>query len=157
MPKNRNEYNREWYKKNKEHRLEMFKIYGKRWRDKNKESLSEKAKKRYVLDRERIMSVKKDYSMTDKGKEAHREESMRYYNKPENRIKRYAQKTLNNAVKFGKIKKLACSVCGNIKSHGHHKDYSRPLEVIWLCSQHHKDVHKEIENGHELSATTRQA
>ncbi|QMV32651.1 hypothetical protein F1_00023 [Ralstonia phage Heva] len=24
----------------------------------------------------------------------------------------------------------------------HHPDYSRPLDVVWLCDHHHKETHK---------------
>ena len=38
-----------------------------------------------------------------------------------------------------------CSVkdCNIIKTHRHHPDYSKPLEIIYLCPQHHKDVHNK--------------
>ena len=49
-----------------------------------------------------------------------------------------------NAIKSGKLVKQPCSVCGNEKSEAHHEDYSKPLDVWWLCSQHHKDRHKEL-------------
>lgn len=28
--------------------------------------------------------------------------------------------------------------------HGHHGDYSRPVDVEWLCALHHREVHSEI-------------
>lgn len=49
---------------------------------------------------------------------------------------------VNNAVVRGKLVKLACEVCGNTKSEAHHADYSKPLDVMWLCRKHHKDVHR---------------
>ncbi len=49
---------------------------------------------------------------------------------------------LRHAVKIGKIKKLPCDVCGDKKSQAHHPDYTKPLEVIWLCSLHHGEIHR---------------
>lgn len=34
------------------------------------------------------------------------------------------------------------SYCGDINSHAHHKDYFKPLDVIWLCVEHHKFLHR---------------
>ena len=57
------------------------------------------------------------------------------------RIKYLAQCILQTAVKRGKIKRLPCIVCNNIKSEAHHYDYNKPLDVIWLCDKHHKEKH----------------
>jgi hypothetical protein len=32
-------------------------------------------------------------------------------------------------------------VCGNAATHAHHDDYSKPLEVRWLCRAHHSEHH----------------
>jgi len=56
--------------------------------------------------------------------------------------KRAAHIALNNAVHAGKIEKGPCSVCGKTgRIHGHHRDYSKPLEVVWLCALHHRQIH----------------
>jgi FtsZ-interacting cell division protein YlmF len=35
-----------------------------------------------------------------------------------------------------------CCNCGTVTLiHGHHEDYSKPLEVIWLCSSCHELLH----------------
>ena len=57
-------------------------------------------------------------------------------------LKRRAGYLMHNAVNRGKLQKLACEVCGDQKSEGHHEDYAKPLEVTWLCRKHHKDVHR---------------
>ncbi len=35
-----------------------------------------------------------------------------------------------------------CEVCGDPKTDGHHEDYSRPLEVRWLCRLCHARAHR---------------
>jgi len=51
-----------------------------------------------------------------------------------------ATTTLGNAVRDGRVTPQPCWVCGK-KAQAHHPDYSRPLDVVWLCSGHHKQTH----------------
>jgi hypothetical protein len=54
-----------------------------------------------------------------------------------------AHTALGNAVRDKKIIRMPCEVCGNKRSHAHHDDYSKPLEVSWLCALHHHRLHAE--------------
>lgn len=59
-------------------------------------------------------------------------------------IKRKARLFVNTAVQKGwMVKPEICSECkkGGI-IHGHHPDYSKPLQVIWCCPK----CHKKLEN-----------
>ena len=39
-----------------------------------------------------------------------------------------------------------CEVCGAVENvDGHHDDYTRPLEVRWLCRKHHRAFHAQSE------------
>ena len=55
-----------------------------------------------------------------------------------------AQILLGNAVRAGKLKRPnKCSRCGRkTKIMGHHIDYFKPLDVIWVCQPCHKVLHK---------------
>ena len=57
------------------------------------------------------------------------------------KVRRIAQAHIQNALKTGKIKKKPCKYCGNPKSEAHHQDYSKTLEVLWLCRKHHRRMH----------------
>lgn len=52
-----------------------------------------------------------------------------------------AQNAINNAIRDGKLKKEPCLFCGEVRVHGHHRDYSTPLEVVWLCAKCHHRLH----------------
>lgn len=55
-----------------------------------------------------------------------------------------ARKALWNALKRGEIVREPCEVCGATTVDGHHEDYSKPLEVRWLCRTHHMKIHRRI-------------
>jgi len=59
--------------------------------------------------------------------------------------KKAANTILNNAVRDGRIKKPnCCTICGaSGRIHGHHEDYTKPLDVIWCCAHCHRQFHKE--------------
>ena len=55
----------------------------------------------------------------------------------------FAHNELNKALKRGDIVKPdKCIGCLEVsRLHGHHDDYSKPLDVLWMCIQHHRDLH----------------
>jgi hypothetical protein len=55
-----------------------------------------------------------------------------------------AVQALNVSVRTGKIAPLPCLVCGE-KAEAHHPDYSRPLDVVWLCPSHHREAHALVQ------------
>lgn len=57
------------------------------------------------------------------------------------------------AVKNNIIPKLPCERCGEAKSQAHHEDYSKPLEVIWLCQTHHAERHRELRDMPVVNST----
>lgn len=54
-----------------------------------------------------------------------------------------ARKAVYYAVKVGKLKKpTCCSECGRTaRIYGHHEDYDKQLDVIWLCARCHQFKH----------------
>ena len=53
-----------------------------------------------------------------------------------------AQRLIFSALRNKTLKKLPCEKCGCEKSEAHHEDYSKPLEVNWLCKKHHGEADK---------------
>ena len=54
---------------------------------------------------------------------------------------------VNMALRSRKLKKSPCSRCGSmIRIEAHHKDYSKPLDVIWLCRKCHALRHRKKQN-----------
>ena len=53
--------------------------------------------------------------------------------------------TVRMALYHGKIKRTGCIICGE-KAQAHHENYSKPLEVMWLCQAHHAEHHMRKRN-----------
>lgn len=45
------------------------------------------------------------------------------------------------ALKTGRMVRQRCEICGEPNANAHHEDYSKPLDVRWLCSKHHSQLH----------------
>lgn len=56
---------------------------------------------------------------------------------------RYKARTaVSNALRDGRLEKGPCEGCGTAERvQAHHEDYSKPLEVRWLCKQCHDREH----------------
>lgn len=56
-----------------------------------------------------------------------------------------AMMRINRYIKSGLVSRKPCEICGETNSHAHHDDYTRPLNVRWLCPIHHKEWHRHNE------------
>jgi len=64
---------------------------------------------------------------------------------PKGCIKRNARQKVRDHILSGKIiKPKDCSSCSIVnKLEAHHSDYSKPLEIVWLCRSCHVTIHKK--------------
>lgn len=59
----------------------------------------------------------------------------------EQRFKTKVRRFTQSCIKSGFLIPKPCEVCGEAKVDAHHDDYTRPLEVRWLCRNHHVQHH----------------
>lgn len=63
------------------------------------------------------------------------------------------RRLVRDAIARGDLKVQPCERCGDaIGVHAHHDDYSKPLDVIWLCPKHHGERHRELNEQHRKTA-----
>ena len=113
---------REWIQRNQD----KMRAYRRRWQDKNAE-------------RERERRRQKEKAWRAKHPEIYRERIRRTKLKYPEKVR--ARNTLNNAIQAGKLERQPCALCGKV-AQAHHRDYSKPLEVEWLCSVHHGEFER---------------
>lgn len=84
----------------------------------------------------------KAYAETEKGKESRSRATQKYIER--NPLKRAAHIIVGNAVRDGKIVNPGVyETCGSVvKIEAHHDDYTKPLEVRWMCQMCHKQWHR---------------
>jgi hypothetical protein len=47
----------------------------------------------------------------------------------------------SNAIRDKRLDRGPCEECGSVFVEAHHDDYSKPLDVRWLCFRHHRLLH----------------
>jgi hypothetical protein len=132
------------------------KIYARRWYLRHKKEQNERCKQWYLEHKNEQREHKRLYWENNKARLNLQKKSYFHVNKhkrylywieyrknPINRVKYQARDKVMRAVKNGKLLKTPC-FCGEIKVEGHHKDYNKPLEVIWLCRKHHIEADRKL-------------
>lgn len=81
----------------------------------------------------------------------------RYRNNPTNHIKEMARRQIFLQVRSGRLVPLPCNRCGSTKgrrghTEAHHKDYSKPLEIEWLCTLCHVVADKELKDSDTINS-----
>ena len=85
------------------------------------------------LERIRAYDRKRGSRMTPKHQRAYRKRNPEKYK---------ATNMVNYHLRSGNMTVQNCEVCGTDKNiHAHHDDYSKPLNVRWLCAAHHRQHH----------------
>lgn len=77
---------------------------------------------------------------------ARKAEQMRGY-RVEHADRHAARLAVRRAIEAGTLVRQPCEQCGAAPAHGHHDDYSKPLEVRWLCPTHHREHHAKATGG----------
>lgn len=130
------EYKRKWYLKNRKRISEKNKLnvkekveYNKKWRESNKDKW-----------REHNREYSKKYNQkSDKIKKA----NMKW--RKSNKEKIRAEIIANRKISFPKNK--LCENCNLVlATQRHHQDYSKPLEVMFVCKPCHYKLDKERKN-----------
>jgi len=118
---------REWEKRNPERVQELYRQ--KLERDKEKYRLKVEATGRKVGERPPALTPS--------------ERQRRHFEK--NPVRAAAMKIYKYAIRHGQLVRGPCAVCGTTEGiDGHHTDYTKPLNVVWLCKPHHREEHKRI-------------
>lgn len=101
--------------------------------------------KRYVIEYQRKNADKMRTIYKERiNNPRRREQNKQYYAAMKARCpERFrAYSLFHSARKCGRITPSPCEVCGSTRRiEGHHEDYSKPLEVRWLCKAHHLQLH----------------
>ena len=119
-----------WEKENPNKAREIRKKAVKKWTEKNKNKLKENAKEW------RKKNPKKLYEYRKKARKLDKERYPQKYN---------SRRFFQMALRIGYIVRPdSCSRCQKeCKPEGHHPDYNKPLDVIWLCKQCHVEEHSK--------------
>lgn len=108
-------YWEEWVEKNREHSNEVQRVYHNEHKD---------YRDRY---RQQHLDIYREYAKI-------------YRQKNQDIIRAHGK--VSDMIKREKISKLCCEKCGETCTEAHHDDYSKPLEIRWLCKKCHMEWHR---------------
>lgn len=118
------------------------------WRKKNREKWNETRRKYSRIKIENDPQYRE--KLRNFGREQyrkHRAKKLLYSAKQKGTQKRMARTKLRHAILKGLvIRPKKCDACNQLsKIHGHHHDYSKPLDVVWLCIKCHGKIHRKYQ------------
>ncbi len=132
---------KENYWKNREKRiLQVKRYYKKNWAKRNKQK-KQWAKKNKEKLREYRKNYYKRYYQTEKGKAILKKSGKKWLES--NKFKRLCHYAVRNAIRRSElIKPKRCTQCNRkIRMLGHHPNYTKPLDVLWVCHDCHMAFH----------------
>jgi uncharacterized protein (DUF983 family) len=116
-----------------------------------KECVKRRVKDYRAQNIERVQEYDRKRGLLPHRKEGVKARAHRYTRPPKiwrskNPEKYSAHVLVGNALRDGKITKPPkCERCSrDYGLHAHHDDYSKPLEVMWLCAPCHGERHREL-------------
>jgi len=119
---------------------DKFKKYRLKYREKYKDVLPQMRKDYYKKNKRRLNKEARVWRKNNKDLVRNRN-LLFIKNNPQ---KKSCHVAVFLAIESGRLERKPCEVCGNLKVDAHHEDYNKPLDVVWLCRQHHADRHVEI-------------
>lgn len=121
---------------------ESAKLAKKRYRASNKGRDTSRAhKKKYVYSEESkeiLRATRRRWNKTEIGKSQRAADRKKQIGAGRYRVYHKVLTALRN----GSLQKMPCEKCGKEKTQAHHDDYSKPLDIRWLCSKHHSEHHR---------------
>ena len=116
----------------------------KKYKD-NIEEFRAKRKEYYYSNREYLVSLQVESQRRNKNYRKY--QNKRLIAKKKSGDKKFLARSILSMALRGKMisKPENCTTCGiKGKIEGHHSDYNKPLEVLWLCVKCHRQIHKEL-------------
>lgn len=88
----------------------------------------------------------KEYDAMRNDSKKRKEKALEYQTNRRKRepIKYKARTAVSNAIRDKRLFKQPCQECGSTNSQAHHEDYSKPLNVVWLCFTCHRKEHNQF-------------
>ena len=135
----------EYYRKNKK----AITLWKKKYATENAEKIAKSNKAYFFRNRDIILSKSRLYYVRNRKKIL----ANKKINRTKTKVlatktaiaKLAARKIARKAIASGAIKRTACISCGDKNTEAHHKNYSKPLDVMFFCHPCHMAHHAGIE------------